>query len=283
LLFIQNIQHFTFFKLPFIQNANFLLLLLLYLKSMKPTIMLKVIILDDEPKAIQSLEWELKSFCPNVEVMATFNNPFKARDYLFENQIDCIFLDIEMPQMDGMKFLEFFPKRTFSVIITTAYDQYGIQALKKQVIDYLLKPIDSEDLIKAIENLQNIRADANLKDILEETLISFNNAQNQAIRKIHISCDGKILYLEPNEILYCEGDGNYCSIFLENGQKLFMTQILKNLEEKLPKDIFYRVHNSFIINLNKVREYQKTEGYVVLTNGKIIPVSRSKKNFFLEL
>jgi len=83
--------------------------------------------------------------------------------------------------------------------------------------------------------------------------------------------------------LYCEGDGNYCSIFLENGQKLFMTQILKNLEEKLPKDIFYRVHNSFIINLNKVREYQKTEGYVVLTNGKIIPVSRSKKNFFLEL
>ncbi len=250
---------------------------------MKPTIMLKVIILDDEPKAIQSLEWELKSFCPNVEVMATFNNPFKARDYLFENQIDCIFLDIEMPQMDGMKFLEFFPKRTFSVIITTAYDQYGIQALKKQVIDYLLKPIDSEDLIKAIENLQNIRADANLKDILEETLISFNNAQNQAIRKIHISCDGKILYLEPNEILYCEGDGNYCSIFLENGQKLFMTQILKNLEEKLPKDIFYRVHNSFIINLNKVREYQKTEGYVVLTNGKIIPVSRSKKNFFLEL
>ena len=245
--------------------------------------MLKVIILDDEPKAILSLEWELKSFCPNVQVLATFTNPLEARDFLFVNPIDCIFLDIEMPQMDGFKFLEFFPKRAFSVIITTAYDQYGIQALKKQAIDYLLKPIDSDDLIKAIEKIQSLKSDTNLIDILEETLLRFNNSQSQTIKKIHINCDGKIVYLEPNEILYCEGDGNYCSIFLENGQKLFMTQILKTVEEKLPKEIFYRVHNSYVINLNKVREYQKTEAYVILTNGKQIPVSRSKKNFFLEM
>jgi two-component system, LytTR family, response regulator len=246
------------------------------------TNMLNIIILDDEPKAIQSLEWEIKNFCPTVTVLATFTDPTAAKKFINDNTIDCIFLDIEMPQMDGFTFLEFFPKRNFAVIITTAYDQYGIQALKKQAIDYLLKPIDSDDLMLAIKKIENYKNDNQLKDRLEETLLNINNLASQSTKKVNISCDGKIIFLEPNEILYCESDGNYCSIYLENGQKLFLTQILKNIEEKLPSEIFYRAHNSFVINLNKVREYQKNEGYVVLTNGKQIPVSRTKKGFFLE-
>jgi two-component system LytT family response regulator len=244
--------------------------------------MLKIVILDDEPKAIQSLEWEINSFCPGVKVMETFTNPFLAQEYISKNHIDCIFLDIEMPQMDGFKFLEFFPKRSFAVIITTAYDQYAIQALKSQAIDYLLKPIDSDDLVKAIEKIENYKSDSHLKDILEETLMNINSFHSHSSKKININCDGKIIFLEPNEILYCESDGNYSTIFLESGQKLLVTQILKSLEEKLPKDLFYRIHNSYVVNLNKVREYQKTEGYVLLTNGKHLPVSRNKKNLFLE-
>lgn len=246
------------------------------------TIMLKVIILDDESKAIQSLEWELKSFCPSVDVLATFTNPFEAKDFILNNSIDCIFLDIDMPQMDGFRFLEFFPQRDFSVIITTAYDQYGIQALKMQALDYLLKPIDSDDLIKSIEKIRAHKNSTNIKDMLEDMLLNINTLQSVNARKINISCDGKIYFLEPNEILFCESDGNYCNVFLENGQKLFLTQILKLIEEKLPKNIFYRVHNSFVVNLNKVREYQKNEGYLVLTNGKHIPVSRTKKGLFLD-
>ncbi|MCA0363783.1 MAG: LytTR family DNA-binding domain-containing protein [Bacteroidetes bacterium] len=244
--------------------------------------MINVVILDDEAKAIQSLEWEIKSFCPSVNVLATFENPFDARDFILSHDIDCIFLDIDMPQMDGFRFLDFFPKRDFEVIITTAYDQYGIQALKQRAIDYLLKPIDSDDLKKAVDKIENQKSSNNIKDILEEMLINMNNSQIPTQKKINISCDGKIYFLEPHEILYCESDGNYCNVFLDNGQKLFLTQILKNIEEKLPKSIFYRVHNSFVVNLNKVREYQKNEGYLVLTNGKHIPVSRNKKNLFIE-
>jgi two-component system LytT family response regulator len=244
--------------------------------------MTNVIILDDESKAIQSLEWELKSFCPSVKVLATFTKPLEAKEFIVNNEIDCIFLDIDMPQMDGFKFLEFFSKREFAVIITTAYDQYGIQALKMRALDYLLKPIDSDDLIKAIEKIENQKSNTQLKDILEEMLLNINNTQNPTTKKVNISCDGKIYFLEPDEIMYCESDGNYCNVLLENGQKLFLTQILKNIEEKLPKNIFYRVHNSFVVNLNKVREYQKNEGYLVLRNGKHIPVSRTKKSLFLE-
>jgi two-component system, LytTR family, response regulator len=244
--------------------------------------MLNVIILDDESKAIQSLEWEIKTFCPNVNIVKTFTNPLKARDFILGNPIDCIFLDIEMPQMDGFSFLDFFPKRQFSVIITTAYDQYAIQALKKQAIDYLLKPIDSDDLIKALDKIESLKSETNLKDILEDALVNINRQGSMVQKKINISCDGKIYFLEPSEILYCESDGNYCSVHLDNGQRLFITHILKSIEEKLPKEIFYRVHNSYVINLNKVREYQKNEGFVVLTNGKTIPVSRNKKGFFLD-
>lgn len=118
--------------------------------------------------------------------------------------------------------------------------------------------------------------------MLEDMLLNINNSQSMGPKKVNISCDGKIYFLEPNEILYCESDGNYCNVFLENGQKLFLTQILKQIEEKLPKTLFYRVHNSYVVNLNKVREYQKNEGYLVLTNGKRVPVSRTKKNLFLE-
>ena len=245
--------------------------------------MLNVVILDDESKAIQSLEWELKSFCPNVNVLATFTNPIDAKDFILNNAIDCIFLDIDMPQMDGFRFLAFFPHRDFSVIITTAYDQYGIQALKLQALDYLLKPIDSDDLIKAIEKIVAHKSSNSIKDILEDMLLNINALQSIGTKKINISCDGKIYFLEPNEIMYCESDGNYCNVFLENGQKLFLTQILKNIEEKLPKSIFYRVHNSFVVNLNKVREYQKNEGFLVLNNGIKIPVSRTKKNLFLDI
>jgi len=245
--------------------------------------MLNVIIIDDEPKAIQSLEWELSSFCKDISIVASFTNPTEAQSYVAKNDnIDCIFLDIEMPQMDGFRFLDFFPDRAFAVIITTAYDQYAIHALKERALDYLLKPIDSDDLIQAVERIRNFKKQNSLKDKLEETLLRITSKHSGSPKKIGISYDGKIVFLDPNEIMYCESDGNYCKIFLENGEKLFITQILKSIEDKLPEDIFYRVHNSYVVNLNKVREYQKTDGYLVLTNNKQIPVSRQKKSFFMD-
>lgn len=245
--------------------------------------MLSVLILDDEPKAIEGLQWELSTFCPNVEVAATFTNPIEAQLFLKKNSVDCIFLDIEMPQMDGFQFLDELPNREFAVIITTAYDQYALHAIKERALDYLLKPIDSDDLVEAVKRVDKHKQSSQINDRLEEVLLNLSSqANNKGGSRIGFSFDGKILFLTSDEIIYCEGDGNYTNIYLEKGKKLLISQTLKKVEEKLPADEFFRVHNSYIINLSQVREYLKTDGYVVLMNEKKIPVSRNRKVFFLD-
>lgn len=244
--------------------------------------MIKVAIIDDEPKAIESLKWELENFCPDVEVVAIFTDPRKGLLFFKESpEIDCIFLDIEMPQMDGFRFLDQLLDRNFAVIITTAYDQYGINAIKERALDYLLKPIDSDDLMLACSKVKEFQLQHSITDKFEETLLSVMSNTQDSNKRIGINVDGKIVFLKPDEVIYCEGEGNYTSIFLANGEKLFLTQTLKKVSEKLSEPIFFRVHNSFIINLSKVREYFKSDAYIVMEDGKNIPVSRSKKSEFL--
>lgn len=243
---------------------------------------LQAIIIDDEPKSITSLKWELQNFCDDLEILATFTNPEDALVFLNKKSIDCVFLDIEMPKMDGFQFLEYFPERQFSVIFTTAYDQYAINAIKERALDYLLKPIDSDDLKQTIDKIKKQQKSFNIKKSLEESILSLSNNNRQSSKKIAIPIDGKLIFLTPEEISHCESDGNYCHIYLENNEKLFVTKKLKEMEEILPAENFYRVHNSFVVNLDKVRAYVKTDGYLVLNNKQRIPVSRNKKSSFLD-
>jgi len=238
--------------------------------------MLEAIVIDDEPKSIKSLEWELTNFTDEIKVVSTFTNPKEAIVFLKNNKIDCVFLDIEMPRMDGFQFLEYFPERQFSVVFTTAYDQYAINAIKERALDYLLKPIDSDDLIHTIAKIKL------QKKSLEDTVVSETKNSVTASKKIAISLDGKLLFFTPEEIIYAESDGNYCHIYIENNQKLFVTKKLKEIAEILPEEKFCRVHNSFVVNLDKVREFVKTDGYLILENQKRIPVSRNNKSKFLD-
>lgn len=244
--------------------------------------MLKVVLIDDEYKSITSLEWELTNFCKEVEIVAKFTNPEKAVDYLHTHDIDCVFLDIQMPNMDGFQFLDCFQNRDFSVVITTAYDHYALSAIKESALDYLLKPIDTDDLIVAIEKIKKNKASLELKNSLEESILALSKNSSASSKKVAIPLDGKLIFLKAEEIIYCESDGNYCHIYLELDEKLFVTKKLKEIEELLPKNNFFRVHNSFVVNLEKVREYFKTDGYVILSNRKKIPVSRMKKSTFLD-
>lgn len=244
--------------------------------------MLKTILIDDEVNALQSLEWELLNLKENVQIIAKFTDPIEAIKFIEENEIDCIFLDIEMPVMDGFQLLEKLSNRDFSVIITTAYVKYALSAIKKRAIDYLLKPIDIDDLRITIEKVKNIKEEKLYRDKLEDALQLLNSSTLTTEKKIGISVDGKIIFLVPSEILYCESDGNYCSIFLTNNKKLFVTKKLKDIQLLLPSHLFYRIHHSYVINLEKVREYLKTDGYVVLDENKRIPVSRQKKSLFLD-
>lgn len=244
--------------------------------------MLDVILIDDETKSITGLKWELTNFSNEINVSATFTNPKEAISFLKNNRIDCVFLDIEMPEMDGFQFLEHFPDRKFSVVFTTAYDQYAINAIKEKALDYLLKPIDKDDLSQTIDKIKSEKKINSLNDSLVEGILNVTKNNGGASKKIALSVDGKLLFFKPEEIIYCESDGNYCHIYLENKEKLFVTKKLKEIEEILPETHFYRIHNSFLINLEKVKEYLKSDGYVVLSNQKKLPVSRNKKNSFLD-
>jgi two-component system LytT family response regulator len=244
--------------------------------------MIDLILIDDEPSAIKSLEWEIGNFCKNVNILGTFSSATEAVSFLKKNMVDCIFLDIEMPDMDGFQFLELFPNRNFAVVITTAFDQYAIKAIKESALDYLLKPIDSDDLIACFDKIEQQKNSTSISEKLENSLEKILQSTVLSQKKINVTNDGKMIFLNPDDIIYCESDGNYCTIYLENKEKIVLSQKLKFMEEKLAQLQFFRIHNSYLINLNKVKEFHKTDEYVVLTNQVKIPVSRQKKSTFLD-
>jgi len=243
--------------------------------------MLQAVIVDDEIKALQSLTWELTNFSDEINVIASFTNPHDALEYLEKNTPDCLFLDIEMPTMDGFQFIQKLTNKNFPVVITTAYNQYALKAIKNDALDYLLKPIDTDDLEDTIAKIKKFNNKNFSVEKLEMAMLNFNSRSIH--KRITLNTDGKLLFLESDEILYAESDGNYSTIFLTDGQKIVLTKKLKEVNELLPSDSFFRIHNSYIINLNKIKEFLKTDGYVVLKSNHKIPVSRQKKSDFLDL
>ncbi|SNR25928.1 two component transcriptional regulator, LytTR family [Maribacter sedimenticola] len=243
--------------------------------------MLQAVIVDDEIKALQSLTWELTNFSDEIKVVASFTNPHDALIYLEKHTPDCLFLDIEMPTMDGFQFIKKLTNKNFPVVITTAYNQYALKAIKSEALDYLLKPIDTDDLEETITKIKKFNNKNFSMEKLEMALLNFNSKASH--NRITLNTDGKLLFLESDEILYAESDGNYSTIFLSDGQKIVLTKKLKEVNEILPDDSFFRIHNSYIVNLNKIKEFLKTDGYVVLKSNHKIPVSRQKKSDFLDM
>ena len=243
--------------------------------------MLEAVLVDDEAKALESLSWELTNLSDEVKIIASFTDANKALDYLEINTPDCLFLDIEMPIMDGFQFIKSLKNKNFPVVITTAYNQYALKALKNEAIDYLLKPIDSDDLHDTLTKIKKYNQKNISAERLEKILLNFN--AKSLNKKITINTDGKLMFLEADEILYAESDGNYSTIFLQDGQKIVLTKKLKEVYQILPEDSFFRIHNSYVVNLGKIKEFLKSDGYVVLKTGQKIPVSRQKKSDFLDL
>ena len=223
--------------------------------------MLQAVIVDDEIKALQSLTWELTNFSDEINVIASFTNPNEALSYLDKNTPDCLFLDIEMPTMDGFQFIKKLTNKNFPVVITTAYNQYALKAIKSQALDYLLKPIDTDDLEETIVKIKKFNSKNFSVEKLEMALLNYNS--RSVHKRITLNTDGKLLFLESDEILYAESDGNYSTIFLTDGQKIVLTKKLKEV--------------------NDLKEFLKTDGYVVLKSNHKIPVSRQKKSDFLDL
>ncbi|MEP7322936.1 MAG: LytTR family DNA-binding domain-containing protein [Saprospiraceae bacterium] len=240
--------------------------------------MIKAILIDDEPTSLDALKLKIGQVDAQVDILSTFFSAQEALPALKDLDPDVIFLDVEMPEMNAFHFLDQLPHRTFEVIITTAHDEYAIQAVRQSVVDFLLKPINSSELAFAIDRVkQKIKAK-------KQNQSGSTHKINALFDKIPVPSMRGLLFLPVKDILYLSADGNYTTIHMANKQKIISSKLLKEYESMLDSLFFYRIHHSTILNLSYIKEYIKGEGgSVLLTDGTSLEVSKRKKKEFLEV
>jgi two-component system, LytTR family, response regulator len=243
--------------------------------------MLKAIIIDDETDCSESLSILLEKYCPEVEVVAICNSGAAALKEITMQKPQLVFLDIEMPHMNGFELIEKLPVINFELIFTTSYDQYAIKAIRFSALDYLLKPVDYEDLKKAVQKAM-LRRQPPLPQQLEILLQKLNPAVN-SIQNIAVPTMEGLQMIPVDSIITCASEGNYTILHLKNKQKITASRNLKEIEEILEDRPFIRVHHSWLVNLNEINKYVKGEGgYLVMKDGSSIDVSRSRKEMLLK-
>ena len=238
---------------------------------------LKTIIVEDEHTSREILKNYLTKYCPTVEILGEAANIDEAMVLIRNNDLDLIFLDVEMPYGSGFDLLDKFDKTDFEVVFVTAYNQYAIEALNNHASYYLLKPISIDELIKAVDYVTQIRIKEN--ELQHAVLVPKISATNN---KITIPTQGGFEVLEMKDIIYCKADDNYTELFLENNQKKLVSKTLKYFEDILKESGFARIHKSFLVNVSYIASYKKGKGGTIsLYNGKELSVSASKKAEFL--
>jgi two-component system, LytTR family, response regulator len=254
----------------------------------KPGNILKAIIVDDESYCCEILAAMLESDCPEVVLTAVCNNAKDALAAIRHHSPDLVFLDVEMPKMNGFEMLEQLPAINFHLIFTTSYDQYALKAIRFSAIDYLLKPIDREELKKAVQKVRQ-RNQIPLPQQLE-ILMQKINQPSIPVNKIALPTMEGLQMIPIETIIYCESDDNYTALLLKNahlpygqGKKLLVTRSLKEMEEILEQHSFIRVHRFYLVNLNEIEKYIKGEGgYLVMSDGTSIDVARNKKEVLMK-
>ncbi len=246
--------------------------------------MIKSIILDDEINSAKSLKWKLENFCPEVQIEHIFSDPLEALQTLKQEAIDLLFLDIEMPNMNGFDVLEAVGNVNFDVIFTTAYNQYGIQAVKFSAFDYLMKPIRNKELIEAMERYSQSRGVRKPSMQVASLLQNIETETQTGLPgKITLATKESLELVDPKDIVYCESDSNYTHVYTSDGRRKIISRTLREFEEMLTPFGFFRPHNSFLVNMDEVREYVRVDGgYLVLKNKKQVPVSKSKKEKLMQ-
>ena len=244
--------------------------------------MIKAILIDDEIHCLETLSILLKEFCPQVTIMEACRSARKGLDAIDIHKPDLVFLDIEMPTMNGFEMLEQFHDIPFAVVFTTSYDQYAIKAIRFSALDYLLKPIDPKELIIAVQKIQGQRTLPSPEQF--EMLLRRVHQKGTGLQKIAIPTAEGFELVPAEQIIHCEADDNYTHLFLKNKSKITACRTLKEMEEQLQEfPFFIRIHHSHLANLNEVTKYVRGEGgYLVLSDGSTLNVSRSRKDMLLK-
>lgn len=244
--------------------------------------MITAVVIDDEKNALDVLAMQIKNYCPDVTILQLCFGGDEGVQAIRKFNPELVFLDIEMPRINGFDVLDMTKDQNYQVIFTTAYDQFAIKAFKYSAVDYLLKPIDIEELRSAVAKIQKTPVD-NFKSKIDILLSQLENTQIHH-KKIALPIGDGYEMIAFNNIIRCESDSNYTTIFLRDKRKITLSKTLKEVEASLNSKVFFRVHHSHLINIDHISKLYKADGGTVLmADGAHINISRNKKDAFFEL
>ena len=236
--------------------------------------MIHCILIDDETNSLEMMEWLLKTYCPQVTIAAMCNSGEKGIEAINKYKPDVVFLDIEMPHMNGFDMLEQIGRLSFDVVFCTAYDQFAIKAFRYSALNYLLKPVDPDDLKETVRRLE-AKQSIPTREQIELLLQNIKTANRPTVPRIALTTSDGLIFVSTSEIIYCEAESNYTNIVLQGGKKIMVSKVLKDIDEALSGPDFFRVHNSYLVNLNHIKKFVRGEGgYVVMDNDATISISR---------
>jgi two-component system LytT family response regulator len=241
--------------------------------------MLNAILIDDEKSSLQSLKLDLEEYCPEVKVVATCQSAALGIQAIAQYQPDLVFLDIEMPRMNGFELLQSLSEITFDVIFVTAYDQFAVRAFQFNAIDYILKPILRSQLIQAVQKVLDRKQHKFSRPKLDALINNVQLQSHQTIENIALPSSEGYEFVPVNEITHLQGESNYTWVFVQSQKKYLISKTMKEMEAMIPFPQFFRPHKSHIVNLNHVSKYVRGRGgYLVLKDHTQIPVSRAQKD-----
>jgi len=244
--------------------------------------MLTAIIIDDETSSRNSLKQKLANHCPEITIIGECENGEEGINDIEEKKPDIIFLDVEMPRMNGFTMLQQLGNKNFEVVFITAYDHYAIRAIKFSALDYLVKPVEVADLKVAVEKAIQKRKIAAGNQRLEILLQNLQDDRKELQRIAIPSLEG-LQFVETGKIIYLEASSNYTCFYLTDNIKITVAKTLKDFEELLPASLFIRIHHSYIINKNMIEKYINGKGgQVIMKNGVALEVARRKKDEFMK-
>ena len=243
---------------------------------------LSAVIIDDEAGSIKALEWELKLFEELVEVIGTTQDPVKGLDMIASLAPDLLFLDIEMPVMNGFELLERTKDFEGHVIFTTAYDKFAVKAFEVSALDYLLKPVVEEELARVIEKVRGTLHTDHFQQKLE-FLLSEMRKQDPELRTIVVPTAESLEFISVDTITRFEADSNYTRIHRTEGKELLISKTMKHLERMVEGMGFYRIHNSHLVNVRYIKRLLRGEpGCIVMRDGTTLPIARGRRNSLLD-
>lgn len=246
--------------------------------------MLKAILIDDEKNNRDALRKKIETNCTGINIVAEAGNGIEGIAAIEKFKPEVVFLDIEMPHMNGLTMLEQVPEKNFEIIFTTAYNQYAINAIRLGAFDYLVKPVDVTELVVVTNRLMEKRQRITQKEQFNILLHRLADGNNRQPQKIAIATmEGMEIVLVEN-IVYMEAAGNYTQIYFNTGKPMIASKTLKDFEDLLEGSGFFRIHNASLINLVFVKKYIKGDGgQVLLSNGTVLDVARRRKEELIEM